>query len=198
MTRPVPRSSVLASAQSQSIDLPPATTPPWRSALGPLSLLSDRYSQLTKDHYFACAITQAGFLTSCADVITQTMEGAAGGLDLAHVAAMATVASSMSGGANAVWLRQLEDAFPGKGTQAVATKSTMLRHFEPTHRLHSQTLAPPWAGDHARSVDDPMCAQLCCTASWSQASSTAPTCSAYRFSPNVTRTALRRLSTRLR
>ena len=42
---------------------------------------------------------------------------------VAHVAAMATVAATMSGGANAIWLRQLEAAFPGTGSRAVAAKT---------------------------------------------------------------------------
>ena len=40
-----------------------------------------------------------------------------------HVLAMATVASTMSGGANALWLRQLEAAFPGKAAREVAAKT---------------------------------------------------------------------------
>ena len=36
---------------------------------------------------------------------------------------MALVASTMSGGANAVWLRQLEEAFPGKAARMVAAKT---------------------------------------------------------------------------
>ena len=36
---------------------------------------------------------------------------------------MALVASTMSGAMNAVWLRQLEEKFPGKSTQAVISKT---------------------------------------------------------------------------
>ena len=42
---------------------------------------------------------------------------------VAHVLAMASVASTMSGAANAVWLRQLEARFPGRGACAVAAKT---------------------------------------------------------------------------
>jgi len=42
---------------------------------------------------------------------------------IAHVLAMATVASTMSGGANAVWLRMLERAFPGRAAREVAAKT---------------------------------------------------------------------------
>lgn len=44
-------------------------------------------------------------------------------VNAAHVAAMALVASTMSGGANAVWLRQLEEAFPGKSPKHIAAKT---------------------------------------------------------------------------
>ena len=36
---------------------------------------------------------------------------------------MSTVASTMSGGANAIWLRQLEDKFPGRATDAIVKKT---------------------------------------------------------------------------
>jgi hypothetical protein len=70
------------------------------------------------------AFLQAGFLASVADVTTQTLEGATP-LDIGHVAAMATVASTMSGVFNAVWLRQLEQAFPGTMTREVVTKTLL-------------------------------------------------------------------------
>jgi len=88
-----------------------------------LTSLSEGYSRLTSDHYLAMAFLQAGFLASSADMITQTMESAPFGIDFAHVAAMATVASTFSGAMNAIWLRQLEQAFPGTATAAVATKT---------------------------------------------------------------------------
>ena len=67
------------------------------------------------------AFLQAGVLASGADIATQTME--APFIDFGHVAAMATVASTMSGAANAVWLRQLEKAFPGTESKEVACKT---------------------------------------------------------------------------
>jgi len=86
-----------------------------------LSTLSDNYKQLTTDHYLLMAFLQAGFLASGADIATQTMES--NPIDFSHVAAMATVASTFSGAINAVWLRQLEQAFPGKANKEVATKT---------------------------------------------------------------------------
>lgn len=44
-------------------------------------------------------------------------------VNLCHVLAMATVASTMSGGANAVWLRQLEAVFPGQTPRNIAAKT---------------------------------------------------------------------------
>ena len=44
-------------------------------------------------------------------------------VNVAHVAAMAMVAATMSGAANAIWLRQLEAAFPGKAAREVAYKT---------------------------------------------------------------------------
>ena len=67
------------------------------------------------------AFIQAAILASGADITTQIME--TGSLDLAHVFAMAAVASTMSGAANALWLRQLEAAFPGRGVSEVAAKT---------------------------------------------------------------------------
>lgn len=82
---------------------------------------SEGYSRLTKEHYLVMAFLQAGCLASCADMTTQAMAGH--GIDFGHVAAMASVASTMSGAINAVWLRQLEQAFPGTGTKQVVAKT---------------------------------------------------------------------------
>lgn len=82
---------------------------------------STKYQQLQKDYYLQMAFLQAGVLASGADMATQTMEAAS--IDFGHVAAMATVASSMSGAANAIWLKQLEAAFPGTETREVAYKT---------------------------------------------------------------------------
>ena len=86
-----------------------------------LTKFSQGYQELTSKHYLAMAFLQAGVLASGADIATQTME--APFIDFGHVAAMATVASTMSGVANAVWLRQLEKAFPGTESKEVACKT---------------------------------------------------------------------------
>jgi hypothetical protein len=91
------------------------------SQANPLKSFLDGYSRLTKEHYLLMALLQAGFLASVADVTTQSLESAT--LDVGHVAAMATVASIMSGAMNAIWLRQLEQAFPGTETKEVAAKT---------------------------------------------------------------------------
>lgn len=90
------------------------------AALG--SRCSDAYARVSNEHYLSCAFVQAGLLSGGADVTTQLMQDV-DGVNVAHVLAMATVASTMSGVANAAWLRQLEDAFPGIGTQEVITKA---------------------------------------------------------------------------
>jgi len=86
-----------------------------------LAAFSDGYMRLSRDHYLALAFMQAAVLASGADIAVQNLENAA--LDPGHVLAMGTVAATMSGAANAVWLRQLERAFPGTGAQAVAAKT---------------------------------------------------------------------------
>jgi hypothetical protein len=88
-----------------------------------LGQVSEKYQQLQKDYYLPMAFLQAGVLASCADIATQTME--APSIDFGHVAAMATVASIMSGAANAAWLRQLENTFPGTETKEVAYKTVI-------------------------------------------------------------------------
>lgn len=95
---------------------------------GPLAAAADAYLQLTATHYVPCAIVQAGVLTSGADVITQCMHGlAVADVDMAHVAAMGTVAASLSGGANACWLRMLERRYPGAAPAEVQMKTFL--HF---------------------------------------------------------------------
>jgi len=70
------------------------------------------------------AFAQAGVLASAADIITQTLEcSSLAAVHYPHVLAMATVASTMSGALNAVWLKQLEAAFPGKGGKEVFYKT---------------------------------------------------------------------------
>ena len=96
-----------------------AITFPQRDFIGDLGA---RYQQLVKDHYVPMACLQAAILAGGADIATQTLEHAQA-LDYSHVAAMSTVASTMSGGANAVWLRQLEDKFPGRESDAIIKKT---------------------------------------------------------------------------
>ena len=93
------------------------------------------------------AFFQAGVLASGADIATQLMEHSTKAppssladriapilqslhlvatpepVIVAHVLAMATVASTMSGAANAVWLKQLEQAFPGRAAKEVMSKT---------------------------------------------------------------------------
>ena len=96
-----------------------AITFPQRDFIGDLGA---RYQQLVKEHYVPMACLQAAVLAGGADIATQTLEHAQA-LDWSHVGAMSTVASTMSGGANAIWLRQLEDRFPGRETDAIVKKT---------------------------------------------------------------------------
>ena len=96
-----------------------AITFPQRDFIGDLGA---RYQQLVKDHYVPMACLQAAVLAGGADIATQTLEHAQA-LDWSHVGAMSTVASTMSGGANAVWLRMLEDQYPGRETDAIFKKT---------------------------------------------------------------------------
>jgi len=86
-----------------------------------LAQFSENYQQLQKNNYLQMAFLQAMVLASCADMATQSME--APSIDFAHVAAMATVASTMSGAVNAMFLKQLENAFPGTETKEVFCKT---------------------------------------------------------------------------
>lgn len=86
-----------------------------------LAEFSKDYQKFSREHYLPTAFLQAGILASGADIATQTMEAAS--IDFGHVAAMATVASTMSGLMNAIWLKQLEQAFPGTETKEVACKT---------------------------------------------------------------------------
>lgn len=99
-----------------------ATTAPTSGANLVLKNASNAYSYLTSEYYLLMAFLQSGCLASAADMATQTMEHA-GPIDFGHVTAMATVASTMSGAVNAVWLKQLEQAFPGTGSREVASKT---------------------------------------------------------------------------
>lgn len=66
------------------------------------------------------AAAQSLLLAGTADCVSQAMRGP---VELGHVAAMALAASVLSGACNAVWLRKLEEAWPGTGTSAVLRKS---------------------------------------------------------------------------
>jgi hypothetical protein len=87
-----------------------------------LSEIGHTYQSLVKEHYLPMAFFQAAVLAAGADIGTQTLEQVQF-IDWSHVTAMSTVASTMSGGANAVWLRQLEDKFPGRATDAIVKKT---------------------------------------------------------------------------
>ena len=82
------------------------------------------YARLTRQHYIPCAIVQAGVMTCLADITTQSMEGVAA-LDFGHVAAMVTIASTLSGGFNAACIRHLEHRFPGGANAEVAMKTLL-------------------------------------------------------------------------
>jgi hypothetical protein len=64
---------------------------------------------------------QPGLLASCADTISQWMHSTP--IDLAHIAAMATIASTLSGSMNAVWLDFLEENIPGSSARACVAKA---------------------------------------------------------------------------
>jgi len=66
------------------------------------------------------AAMQALVLAGTADSVSQSMHGA---VDVGHAAAMALTAATLSGACNALWLRKLEDTWPGTGTYAVVSKS---------------------------------------------------------------------------
>lgn len=89
----------------------------------PLARLAAGYRRLQAAHYLPVAFLQAGVLAGSADAATQVLEG--GAADPAHVAAMVAVAACMSGAANAAWLAQLEDAFPGTAAREVACKTLL-------------------------------------------------------------------------
>ena len=93
------------------------TAPPRTSS--PLEKFSEGYSRLTSEHYLLMAFVQAGFLgmyqLKCSRMLHH--------LTLGMSQLWLSLASLMSGVANAVWLRQLEQAFPGTKTREVATKT---------------------------------------------------------------------------
>lgn len=71
--------------------------------------------------YVLMAAAQSCALGAAADAVSQKMLWHH--VDVSHVGAMALLAACLSGGLNAVWLRQLEKRCPGKDTRAVLTKT---------------------------------------------------------------------------
>lgn len=125
------RSPQIKLALTQSI---PAKTPsglvlPIRRPKGRGTPLDVGLSQSMRDLYETASTSyvltaglQAATLSSFADAVSQTMvHGMA--IDGAHVAAMATIAFSLSGSLNAVWLKFLEDRIPGGELPAISAKT---------------------------------------------------------------------------
>lgn len=83
--------------------------------------LASQYHRLSIRSPIALASAQTLLLASAADAVSQSLRGAP--VELAHVAAMATCASVLSGGLQAVWMQVLEKAAPGTSKRAVVTKS---------------------------------------------------------------------------
>ena len=76
----------------------------------------------SSDHaYVLLAAVQSGLLGGTADAASQHMLWQH--VDVSHVGAMALLAACLSGGLNAVWLRQLEQRIPGQSSRAVLTKT---------------------------------------------------------------------------
>ena len=71
--------------------------------------------------YVLMAAAQSCALGAAADAASQKMLWHH--VDVSHVGAMALLAACLSGGLNAVWLRQLEKRCPGQDTRAVLTKT---------------------------------------------------------------------------
>merc|ERR1712046_111730 len=88
--------------------------PRWRRAA---EEASDTYS----DSYVFASGVQAMLLSSVSDAVSQSMHGLS--IDAAHCAAMATIAFTLSGALNALWLRFLEERVPGSSMPAIATKT---------------------------------------------------------------------------
>lgn len=72
-------------------------------------------------NYVGAAGMQAGVLGAGSDVASQYMHNIP--IDSAHVLAMASLACGLSGMANSVWMKFLEDAIPGGCTRAVSLKT---------------------------------------------------------------------------
>lgn len=76
----------------------------------------------SSEHAYALlAAAQSCVLGASADATSQHLLWHS--MDASHVAAMGLLAACLSGGLNAVWLRQLERRVPGKTRRAVLTKT---------------------------------------------------------------------------
>ena len=117
-------SSLQLSSRSEELIIatsPPVSFSPDHSDLDLMRQLKVRYKWLSRRNFLTLAFFQAAILASGADILTQTMES--GSVDYSHVAAMATIAATMSGVFNAMCLRELEAQWPGKGNIEVAMKT---------------------------------------------------------------------------
>ena len=76
---------------------------------------------LSANSYVALAGVQAGALGATADAVSQRLQGLH--IEGEHVAAMAVLAFALSGAANSVWMRYLEERIPGPGPRAVWMKT---------------------------------------------------------------------------
>lgn len=113
-TKSLPKTTITSLQIATSSSSPPSNADLYRKVIG-------GYKWLSNENYLTLAFIQAAILASGADVLTQSMES--GTVDYIHVAAMATIASTMSGTFNAICLRELEDEFPGKSNKHVAIKT---------------------------------------------------------------------------
>ena len=113
-------SSLQLSSRSEELVV---SGPPRSASASPdlMRQLTVGYKWFSKRNFLTLAFTQAAILAGGADILTQTMES--GSVDISHVAAMATIASTMSGVFNAMCLRQMEAKWPGKGNAEVAIKT---------------------------------------------------------------------------
>jgi hypothetical protein len=79
------------------------------------------YERLETNSEIGCAAAQSLVLASTSDAVSQWLRAVP--LDTCHVFAMGITASVLSGACNAVWLRILEELFPGSHSSAVVCKS---------------------------------------------------------------------------
>lgn len=105
--------------------------------------------------YVALAGIQAGTLGATADMVSQRMSGA---VELEHVAAMSLLACLLSGATNSVWMRHLEERFPGPSNRAVGFKTLCDYCFCATCFNAAFLIGVPWLTDlfagGAPSIED--------------------------------------------